>query len=194
MGNYFKTTSCITYETGRDKFDRIEQITSPKNIIIQDFDGKERQFKQYLNDSIKAILIVNFAFNCELTNKKIKKLKNIYEKYKVYGLEILGFYCSQFNREKFTTEEIFKLISEKYKLSFPIISNVLVNGPKTHMLYMYLKLNCDKLTLGHNSFKNIPWNFSIFFVNSDLQIKGYYEPHVKTKEIIKDIETYLEIK
>ena len=192
----FKTrgTSAITYETGRDKFERLEQIQNPKDIIISDFEGNERFLKQYLNDSIKTILIVNIAFDCEHTATKIKELKGIYETYKVYGLEILGFYCNQFNREKYEKEDILKLISEKYKISFPIISNVLVNGRDTHPLYLYLKMNCERLTLGNNSLKNIPWNFSIFLVDSELKVKGFFEPHIKMKEVIKELELYFELK
>jgi len=193
MGNYFKTSSCIAYETGRDKFERIDHIDNPKDIIIQDFEGNERTLKQYFNDSIKAILIVNIAFDCELTTNKMKDLKGLYEKYKVYGLEILGVYCNQFNNEKYSKEEVVKQISKKYKISFPIIPNVLVNGPKTHLLYIYLKNNCDKLNLGVNSLKNIPWNFSIFLLDSHLKVKGFFEPHIKVNEISAEIELFLEI-
>jgi len=194
MGSYLQTTSLATYETGRDRIENIDPNEKPRNVDVIDFEGKERFLGEFFIKKNKAILVVNISFKCEKTKKELKRLKRIYDKYKVYGLEILAFYSPEFSKEKLELKEIKSLISSKYSLTFPIFSKISLNGPNTHQFYSYLKINTPKLKLSEHSVKNIPWDFSKFILDSDYNIKEFYEPHVDYKVVLEEIEEMCTIK
>ena len=73
-----------------------------------------------------------------------------------------------------------------------------VNGPNTHPVYNYLRMNSELKVpgiLGTDKAKQIPWNFAKFLVSKDKNNRewiNYYAPTVSPLEIKNDIKILLE--
>lgn len=109
----------------------------------------------------KVVLIVNTASNCGFTPQYIE-LENMYQKYKNEGFEILGFPCNQFgHQEPGSDAEIQKFCSSKYKVTFPIMKKIDVNGPYEDPVFKYIK----EQKPGMLGLKGIKWNFEKFLID-----------------------------
>ena len=180
----------IFFKRGSDKFSDISPIARIKlsQIKIKDIDGQDKLIGDYITNK-KAILFVNTASECGLTNKNYKELVEIYEQYKSQGFEVLGFPCNQFMGQESKCEfDIKNFAKNKFKVTFPLFSKIDVNGPNTHELYLYLKYNTPEFRQGNEKLKEIPWNFAKFLVDSQEKVVKYYEPNVEPNKIIPDIE------
>ncbi len=100
---------------------------------------------------------------------------------------MIGVPCNQFGgQEPGSESEIKKFCSTKYKVSFPMMSKVEVNGDKESELYTYLK--------GHSENKGkISWNFEKFVVGKDGKVVGRISPRTAPddKEVTAMIEAAL---
>lgn len=65
---------------------------------------------------------------------------------------------------------------------FNIHRKIEVNGPNTHEVYRYLRLNSE-LKSGNNEAKEVPWNFGKFLLDADGNVVKFYNPDVKPKEM-----------
>ena len=135
----------------------------------------------------KALLIVNTASQCGFT-PQYGGLEELYEKFKVRGLEILGFPCNQFGKqEPGGSEEIAEFCSVNYGVSFPMFEKIDVNGEETHPLYRYLKREARGV-LGSEPIK---WNFTKFLVNRAGEVVGRFGSMTKPEQLEADIEAAL---
>ena len=143
-------------------------------INLQDFQGK-------------SLLIVNVASKCGFTSQ-YKGLQSLYEQYQSKGLEILGFPCNQFgSQEPGSHEDIQAFCETNYKITFPMLAKIDVNGANTHPLYTFLKKECPGI-LGTES---IEWNFTKFFISKDGKVVKRYASNDDPSTIGKEISIQL---
>ena len=160
---------------------------------MKDIDGKEVALSDYKG---KVLLIVNVASECGLT-PQYEQLQALHDKYHEKGLVVVGIPCNQFGgQEPGTEKDIKKFCSENYKVSFPMMSKVNVNGDKQDPLYAYLK----KQEPAHDYLKSEPakkdkisWNFEKFIVAKDGTVVGRVGPKTKpdADEVISVLEAEL---
>ncbi|RVW16461.1 putative phospholipid hydroperoxide glutathione peroxidase 6, mitochondrial [Vitis vinifera] len=146
--------------------------SSPQSVhsfTVKDARGNDVDLSIYKG---KALLIVNVASQCGLTNSNYTELHQLYEKYKDQGLEILAFPCNQFGaQEPGSNEEIEKFVCTRFKAEYPIFDKIDVNGDSAAPLYKFLKSSKGGL-FGDN----IKWNFSKFLVDKDGKVVDRYAP------------------
>lgn len=142
-------------------------------------EGKDVDLSEYKG---KVLLIVNVASECGLT-PQYEQLQALHEKYAEKGLVVIGFPCNQFGgQEPGTEKDIKKFCSENYKVTFPMMSKVEVNGDGQTALYKYLKsqdpgfdyLAEDKDRAAKK--QKISWNFEKFVVGKDGKVVGRVSP------------------
>ena len=97
------------------------------------------------------------------------ELVNVYDEYKQYGVQIIGFPCAQFLflEDKQTPEEMIEFARVKMGAQFPIMAKCDVNGPDAHPVYKYLRRVTGVFRNEETGkIRNIPWNFTRFFLDS----------------------------
>ena len=135
----------------------------------------------------KVVLIVNTASKCGFT-PQYKGLEELYESFPKEKFVILGFPCNQFGgQEPGSNQEILDFCDMNYKISFPILAKVDVNGSNTEPVYKFLKESAPGL-LGTEAIK---WNFTKFLVGKDGKVIERYAPNTEPKQIKSDIEKAL---
>jgi glutathione peroxidase len=146
----------------------------PKSIYdftMKSIDGQQVSLKSY---SGKVVLLVNVASKCGFT-PQYAGLEALYEKYKDRGLVIVGVPANNFMaQEPGTDEEIKKFCSNKYNVTFPMMSKVSVLGDDKTPLYVYLTgKDTDPQFAG-----DIKWNFTKFLFDRNGNPVARFEPNV----------------
>ena len=132
----------------------------------------------------RALLIINVASQCGLTNGGYKAASSLFTKYKDRGLVVLGFPCSQFaNQEPGTDDEIQHLVCTKFHAEFPVLAKVDVNGGNAAPLWQWLKREMPGV-LGTEFIK---WNFTAFLCGPDGKVVARYSPGVPEAAIERDL-------
>lgn len=158
--------------------------TSIYDFKINDIQGKEVSLNQFKG---KTLLIVNTASFCGFT-PQYKGLEDLYQKYQKKGLVILAMPCNQFGaQEPKGEEEIASFCELNYKVTFPLMAKVEVNGKGAHPLYQFLK-NKAPGVLGTEAIK---WNFTKFLVDKNGQVLKRYAPTDTPEQIAKEIDGLL---
>eukprot|EP00252_Welwitschia_mirabilis_P016145 TRINITY_DN35676_c0_g1_i1.p1 TRINITY_DN35676_c0_g1~~TRINITY_DN35676_c0_g1_i1.p1 ORF type:complete len:200 (-),score=26.80 TRINITY_DN35676_c0_g1_i1:280-879(-) len=157
---------------------------SVHDFTVKDIKGNDVQLSNFKG---KALVIVNVASQCGLTNSNYKELNELYSQYKNKGLEILAFPCNQFaGQEPGTNEEIAQTVCTRFKAEFPVFDKVEVNGNNAAPLYKYLKS-----VKGGIFGDGIKWNFTKFLVDKEGNVVDRYAPTTSPKSIEKDIKKVL---
>ncbi|MCV9386749.1 glutathione peroxidase [Reichenbachiella ulvae] len=134
----------------------------------------------------KAVLVVNTASQCGLT-PQFEGLENLYQKYKDDGLVILGFPCNQFgNQEPGGKESIEQGCRINYRVTFPMMEKIEVNGDGAHPVFRYLKKE-----LGGVLGSRIKWNFTKFLIDPQGKPVKRFAPTTKPEKIDKYIKETL---
>src|SRR5438105_14006824 len=95
------------------------------NFTMKDITGKPVELSKYQG---KVVLFVNVASKCGYT-KQYSGLQALQEKYEKDGLVIVGVPCNQFGKqEPGSDREIAEFCTTNYKVTFPLLSKVDVNG------------------------------------------------------------------
>lgn len=145
----------------------------------------EEQSLPLLTYKGKVLMVVNVASYCGLT-PQYESLQAIHEKFKDRGLIVLGFPANQFNnQEPGSNEEIKEFCTQKYGVSFPMFSKIVVKGEGIHPLYQWLIGKADR--------KDIEWNFAKFIVSRDGTKAWRFPSRTKpdAPEVLKVIEQQL---
>ncbi|KAI3969040.1 hypothetical protein MKW92_050530 [Papaver armeniacum] len=154
------------------------------DFTVKDARGNDVDLSTYKG---KALLIVNVASQCGLTNSNYTELSQVYDKYKNQGLEILAFPCNQFGgQEPGNNEQIVEFACTRFKAEYPIFDKVDVNGENAAPLYKFLKSSKGGF-LGDS----IKWNFSKFLIDKEGQVVDRYAPTTSPLSIEKDIKKVL---
>ncbi|MBL7715449.1 MAG: glutathione peroxidase [Bdellovibrionales bacterium] len=154
-----------------------------------DLEAKLLSGKPYPFENLrgKTSLIVNVASFCGFT-PQYDGLQKLYEDYQSKGLVVLGFPCNQFGEQEPGDEKAIQSFCDtRFKLTFPLMSKVDVNGPNTHPVYEFLKSE-KKGFLGSQAIK---WNFTKFLVDKDGNVLKRYAPTDTPEKIAKDLEKIL---
>jgi glutathione peroxidase len=121
------------------------------NFTMKSIDGQQVSLKTFHG---KVVLLVNVASKCGFT-PQYAGLEALYEKYKDRGLVIVGVPANNFmSQEPGTDEEIKKFCSNKYNVTFPMMSKVSVLGG------------------------DIKWNFTKFLFDRNGNPVARFEPNV----------------
>lgn len=135
----------------------------------------------------KTSLIVNVASFCGFT-PQYDGLQKLYQDFQGKGLVVLGFPCNQFGEQEPGDEKAIQSFCDtRFKLTFPLMKKVDVNGPNTHPVYEFLKSE-KKGFLGTGQIK---WNFTKFLVDSEGKVLKRYAPTDTPEKIAKDLEKLL---
>lgn len=147
---------------------------------MKGIDGKEVDLAKFQG---KVVMIVNVASECGLT-PQYKGLQALYEKYKDQGLVIIGVPANEFGaQEPGTDAQIAKFCTTEYKVTFPMLSKVVVKGKGQVPLYQYLTSKKTNPKFGGE----IQWNFTKFLIARNGEIVDRFEPEVTPESArIKD--------
>ncbi len=161
--------------------------TSVLDFKVKDIDGKTVDLAKYKGD---VLLIVNVASYCGNT-KQYTPLEAAYEKYKDKGFAVLAFPANEFgHQEPGTDAEIKQFCTvDKYKVTFPLFSKIVVKGKDIHPLYQFLSSQ-DTKPVGPG---DIDWNFAKFLVNRKGEVIARFKAGVKpdSEPVVKAIEAAL---
>lgn len=141
------------------------------NFTLRSIDGQPVSLKSY---SGKVLLLVNVASKCGFT-PQYAGLESLYEKYKDKGLVIVGIPANNFGfQEPGTNEEIKKFCSNKYNVTFPMMSKISVKGEDKAPLYEFLTDKDANPKIGGE----IQWNFTKFLFDRKGQPVARFESAV----------------
>jgi glutathione peroxidase len=159
------------------------QASSIYDFTMKSIDGQQVSLSSFKG---KVVLLVNVASKCGFT-PQYSALESVYEKYKDRGLVIVGVPANNFaQQEPGTDAEIKQFCTNKYNVSFPMMSKVSVLGDDKTPLYVYLT---DKST-DPKFAGDIKWNFTKFLFDRNGNLIDRFEPPVKpdAPEVISAIE------
>src|SRR6476646_2797586 len=121
---------CTSMGHGEDR-----KVSSPLDYTLKDIDGKDYDLSKLKG---KVILLVNVASECGYT-PQYEGLQELYSKYEKDGLVVVGIPSNEFGKqEPGTNDDIKKFCTTKYKVTFPMMSKVVVTGKEQVPLYKTL--------------------------------------------------------
>jgi glutathione peroxidase len=164
----------------------VAEAHSIYDFTMKSIDGEQVSLKSYHG---KVVLLVNVASKCGFT-PQYAGLEAVYEKYKDRGLVIVGVPANNFmQQEPGTNEEIKKFCSNKYNVTFPMMSKVSVLGDDETPLYQFLTSKSANPQIGGD----IKWNFTKFLFDRNGKPVARFEPAVKpdSPEVTAAIEATL---
>jgi glutathione peroxidase len=165
-----------------------KKVPAALNFKMKDIDGKEIDLAKYHG---KVVMFVNVASECGLT-EQYEALQAVYDKYSKDGLVIVGVPANEFGmQEPGTDAQIKAFCTKKYKVTFPMLSKVVVKGKGIAPLYDHLTTKTDRKFQGE-----ITWNFAKFVVGRDGEVVARFAPDVKPDDpkVIEVIEAQLKKK
>jgi glutathione peroxidase len=166
-----------------------KKVPAVLNFKMKGLDGKEVDLSKYQG---KVVLIVNVASKCGLT-PQYEGLQKLSDTYGEKGLVVLGVPANEFlNQEPGSDAEIARFCESKYKVTFPMLSKVVVKGKGITPLYSFLTSKKTNPKFGGD----IQWNFTKFLVGRDGTVTARFEPTVKpgSEKVVKAIEAELKKK
>ena len=162
------------------------QSKSIYDFTMKSIDGDPVSLKSYHG---KVVLLVNVASKCGFT-PQYAALEALYEKYKDRGLVIVGIPANNFmSQEPGTDAEIKTFCTNKYNVTFPMMSKVSVKGDDETPLYLFLTDKSANPQIGGD----IKWNFTKFLFDRDGKPVARFEPATKpdSPEVTAAIESAL---
>nr|KJB25911.1 hypothetical protein B456_004G215500 [Gossypium raimondii] len=115
-------TFLITQNTKMGASESVPQ-KSIHEFTVKDYKNQDVDLSMYRG---KALLVVNVASKCGLTDSNYTQLTDLYNKYKDQGLEILAFPCNQFlSQEPGTSQDAQEFACTRYKAEYPIFQKVM---------------------------------------------------------------------
>ena len=167
---FFKNLSAANYDKIFFDF-KIDSIT-----------GETIHLSDYKN---KVILVVNTASYCGFTNQ-YSELQELWDKYKLKGLIVLGVPSNSFNQEKKSDTDVKDFCEVNFNIDFPMTSITNVKGEDVHDIYKWARDNYGKSAIPK-------WTFYKILINKNGKIEQTYSSLTKpmSNKIIKRIEELL---
>ncbi len=120
----------------------------------------------------KKVMIVNTASECTLT-PQFKKLERLYEKYGGNDFEIIGFPSNDFGgQEPASDSVIYEFCTQKYNITFPMMSKISIKGDDAHPIYKWLTSSKENGTLD----AKVTWNFQKFLIDENGHVVAVVHP------------------
>jgi glutathione peroxidase len=163
-------------------------MTGPLASRLKDIDGKEYDLSKLRG---KVVLFVNVASECGYT-PQYDGLQDLYSKYEKDGLVVVGVPSNEFGKqEPGTDEEIKKFCSSKFRVTFPMMSKVVITGKNQVPLYKAL---IEATPNAKGQVEQVGWNFEKFLVARDGKVVGRFKSGVApdADTLVKAIRTELD--
>jgi glutathione peroxidase len=147
---------------------------------VKSIDGTTFDFKALKG---KKIIIVNTASECGNT-PQYEELEQIYKKYKSKNLVIIGFPANNFGgQEPGSDKDIKAFCTNKYAVTFPMMSKISVKGNDMAPIYKWLSEKAE------NGKKDAPvtWNFQKYLIDENGNWTGSIAPKISplaSKELL----------
>jgi glutathione peroxidase len=120
----------------------------------------------------KVVLVVNTASHCGYT-PQFTGIEKLYKKYKDQGLVVLGFPSDQFHQEEASDENIAKICSANYGVSFPMYTRTAVAGKDANPVYQDLIAATGEPPA---------WNFNKYLIGRDGKALAHYGSQVTPED------------
>ena len=147
------------------------QSKSIYDFTMKSIDGQQVSLGSY---SGKVVLLVNVASKCGFT-PQYAGLEALYTKYEDKGLVIVGIPANNFmSQEPGTDAEIKTFCTNKYNVTFPMMSKISVKGDDKTPLYVFLTGKDTDPQFGGD----IKWNFTKFLFDRSGKPVARFEPNV----------------
>ena len=163
-------------------------MTGPLASKLKDIEGKEYDLSKLRG---KVVLFVNVASECGYT-PQYDGLQDLYSKYEKDGLVVVGVPSNEFGKqEPGTDDEIRKFCSSKFKVTFPMMSKVVITGKNQVPLYKAL---IEATPNAKGQVQQVGWNFEKFLVGRDGKVVGRFKSAVApdADTLVKAIRTELD--
>ena len=163
-------------------------MTGPLASKLKDIEGKEYDLSKLKG---KVVLFVNVASECGYT-PQYDGLQELYSKYEKEGLVVVGVPSNEFGKqEPGTDDEIKKFCSSKFKVTFPLMSKVVITGKNQIPLYKEL---IEATSNAKGQIQQVGWNFEKFLVARDGKVVGRFKSGVApdADTLVKAIRTELD--
>jgi glutathione peroxidase len=164
-------------------------VSSPLEYKLKDIDDKEYDLAKLKG---KVVLFVNVASECGYT-PQYKGLQELYDTFQKDGLVVIGVPSNEFGRQEPGTDaEIKKFCTTNYKVTFPMMSKVVIRGDGQIPLYKALV----EATAKEGKAQQVGWNFEKFLIGRDGKVVGRFKSGVEptSEELTKAIKAELEKK
>ena len=145
-------------------------VKSVHDFTVEDIDGNKVSLDKYKG---KALLIVNVASFCGLTDSNYAALNELNDKYAEKGLVILAFPANNFGKQEPKPNAEVKAFCEDKGVKFPLFAKVSVKGDDMCPLYQYLTNHSDKEVAGE-----VQWNFQKYVVDREGNVVAKFSPRV----------------
>jgi glutathione peroxidase len=150
-------------------------MATDKTIYDFTLDSIDSQLTPLSNFKGKVALLVNVASRCAYT-PQYSALESIYKKYKEQGFVVIGIPANNFGgQEPGSNQEIKTFCTRAYKITFPMMAKVSVDGSDITPLYRFLT---DK-TIHPKTGWEIGWNFTKFLVGRDGEVAARFDSEVE---------------
>jgi len=153
------------------------------NFNFKDLDGSVLKLSEYKN---KVIVVVNVASQCGFT-KQYDDMQEIWEKYQIKGLIILGVPSNDFgSQEPGNNKEIKTFCEAKFGITFPMTEKINIKGEKAHPFYLWAKKNYGNAAIPK-------WNFHKIIIGKDGKVFDTFASitNPSSKRFISSIEKAL---
>jgi glutathione peroxidase len=161
-------------------------VSSVYDFTLKSIDHQPVSLSSYRG---KVLLLVNVASKCGYT-PQYSALEKLYTTYKDKGLVIVGIPANNFmSQEPGTDAEIKTFCTNKYNVTFPMMSKISVKGDDQAPLYAFLT---DKST-DPKFAGDIKWNFTKFLFDRNGNPVARFEPATTpdSPEVVAAVESAL---
>lgn len=159
-------------------FTNVYSVDSFYDLKAKKIDGDTLNFSELKG---KKLLIVNVASYCGYTYQ-YSELQSLYNQYGGDKFEIIGFPANNFsNQEPGTDSSIYDFCTDKYNVTFTMMSKISVVGNDKHPVYQWLTLKSKNGVAD----QEVLWNFQKYLVNEFGQLVGIHGS--QTSPLTKDI-------
>jgi glutathione peroxidase len=161
---------------------------TPLDFKLKDIDGKDYDLSKLKG---KVVLFVNVASECGYT-PQYEGLQELFAKYEKDGLVVVGIPSNEYGKQEPGSDaEIKKFCSTKYKVTFPMMSKVVIKGKDQIPLY---KVLTEATPNKKGEIEQVGWNFEKFLVGRDGKIVGRFKSAIApdATELTKAIKAELD--
>ena len=141
------------------------------DFTVETIDGQQYKLSDLKG---KKVMIVNTASKCGNT----PQYKDLEYLNMAYGdkLVIVGFPANNFmNQEPGTNDDIKAFCTNKYNVTFQMMSKISVKGDDMHPLYQWLTQKSKNGVAD----SEVQWNFQKYIIDENGKLVGYFKPAVK---------------
>lgn len=164
------------------------KMASPLDYKLKDIEGKEFDLSKLKG---KVVLVVNVASECGYT-PQYEGLQELFAKYEKDGLVVVGVPSNEFGKQEPGNDaDIKKFCTTKYKVTFPMMSKVVIKGKDQIPLYKTL---IEATPNKKGEVVQVGWNFEKFLIGRDGKVVGRYKSAVapNAEELVKAIKAELD--